>query len=400
MSNDDPVQSPVVLKYNPQIDGLRFCAVLFVVCYHWIPSIAHLEISSFFGGVINFFFVLSSFLITRLLFSAKEKGVGLGVSKFKVMLVFILRRTIRIFPAYYLFLLLLLLLPTIGNEVRENAGMYFSYLANYHIYQGHDFPMVTPHIWTLAVEEQFYLVWPLLILFIPHRHLLKTLVGIIISSVVLRAITFNPAAGVPQAILTQYCVDAFAVGALLAYKYTAPDNEKKAINKYLNILLYIGIPLGIIIILTRSYYFSFVFNRLLFALISVKVLEGAVAGYKSYLGRFLQNNVVLYLGRISYGIYLYHLLVPVVFWKLYDMAYAYIKTSHPSFYASHLKAISNVENFLVLQGVGFVIYALLVVGIASLSWKFVEKPLNKLKVAYNFKPGKAALSPANPVQNT
>lgn len=395
MADEQPLNSLQILKYNPQIDGLRFCAVLFVVSYHWIPSISHAPVSSFFGGFINFFFVLSSYLITRILFSAKEKSVKMGISKFKAMLIFFLRRTLRIFPAYYFFLLLVLLLPTIGNEVRDNAGMYFSYLANFHIFQSQDFPAVTSHIWTLAVEEQFYLVWPLLILFIPHRHLLKTFLTIIIGSVILRAMCYYPAPGVPQAVLTQYCVDAFAVGGLLAYKYTTSDKERRAITKYFNMVLYAGIPFGIIIIFTRSAYLSFVFNRLLFAMISLKIVEGTIAGYKSYFGKFLENKVVLYLGRISYGIYLYHLVVPVAFWKLYDFTYGYMRTHHASFLARHQQGINRIENIIISEAVCFFIYAVLVVAVAAISAVLIEKPINKLKVSFNFDIRKPALKPLN-----
>lgn len=380
MINEYPRNATQVLKFNPQINGLRFCAVLVVVCYHWLPTISDIKMSSFFGGIVNFFFVLSSYLITRILFSAKEKGIKIGIQKFRIIKIFLIRRTIRIFPAYYIFLLVLLLLPTIRNEINHNAGMYFYYLANYHIFQSPDWPVVTSHIWTLAVEEQFYLIWPLLIIFIPYRHLLKSFIIIIIGSVVLRAIVYDPAYGIRQAILTHYCVDAFAVGGLLAYKYMTSDKERIAINKYFNIVLYIGIPVGILIILTKSLYFSFVINRLLFALISLKIIEGAIIGYKNNFGKFLQNKVVMYLGSISYGIYLYHLLVPVLFWKLYNFSYEFVKVHYSVFFIRHEKEIMMVQNFLVLEVVRFIIYAVLVVAIATISWNFVEKPINKLKV--------------------
>lgn len=372
-----------VLKYNPQLDGLRFCAVLSVVCYHWLPVINNIKVNYFFGALVNFFFVLSSYLITRILFNAKEKSCRLGTSRFKAIGIFLLRRTIRIFPAYYFFLLLLLLLPTIGNEVRNNAGMYFSYLANYHIFQSHVYPAVTAHIWTLAVEEQFYFLWPILIIFIPHRHLLKTFVAIIISSVILRAVCYYPAQGIPQDILTQYCVDAFAVGGLLAFKYKAPKKEKLAINKYFNLVLYAGLPFGVLIIITQSYYFSFVLNKLLFSMVSFKIIEGAVIGYKHFTGRFLQNKVVIYLGKISYGIYLYHLVVPVAFWKLYDFGYGYVQFQYPSFFASHQKGISLFQNIISLQGVYFIIYSVLVVAVAIVSSKLIEMPFLKLKSVFH-----------------
>jgi len=393
-----PTPTPI-MKYSPQLDGLRFCAVLFVVSYHWLPVISHIPVASFFGGIVNFFFVLSSYLITKILFSARQKHITYGIPKIKMMGIFLLRRTIRIFPAYYFFLLLVLLLPTIGSEVRDNAGMYFSYLANYHIFNTQDFPSVTAHIWTLAVEEQFYLLWPFVILFIPHRHLLKTFVFIIVSSVVLRAICYSPSQGVPMAILTQYCVDAFAVGAILAYQSMAPDTEKKTITKYFNWVLLASIPVGIIIIVTKSYYLSFVFNRLLFSMLSLKIIEGAIDGYKNGFGKFLENKVVLYLGRISYGIYLYHLLIPVVFWKIYGFTMHYVKTSHAGFFLKHKKAISSFEKVLVSPAAGFIIYAVLVIIVASLSSKLLEKPINKLKASFNFDTTKATL-PTTPIQRT
>ncbi len=379
-----PQKPAQVLKYNPQLDGLRFFAVLFVVCYHWIPSFRHTQFAGFLGGMINFFFVLSSYLITGILFSAKDKSEVFGIPKFKVMGVFLLRRTVRIFPAYYLFLLILMLLPFIGRDIKDNAGMYFSYLANYHIYFSNDFPSAAAHIWTLAVEEQFYVLWPLVILFVPQRHLLKTFIFLIIMSVALRAVNYFPTHGVPQAILTQYCVDAFAVGGILAYKYRAPEHERKLISKWVNIALYISIPLSIAIILFKSHYYSFVLNRLLFSIISLKIVEGAVIGYKKIFGKVLEKKPILYLGRISYGIYLYHLLVPVVFWRLYHYAFLYLKTDHRGFYTRNHDAISAFQKTLVSEPVSFTIYAILTIIIASVSWKFLETPLNKLKVQYNF----------------
>ncbi len=391
--------SSSILKYNPQLDGLRFIAIFFVVCYHWLPSVHHNKTAAFVGGFINFFFVLSSYLITRILFSAKEKASSMGIAKPKVMAVFLLRRTIRIFPAYYLFLLIMLLLPTIGSEVRDNAGSYFSYLANYHMFQSQDFSSVTAHIWTLAVEEQFYFLWPIIILFLPQRHLLKTFLSIIIITVAARAIFYYPVQGIPQAILTQYCADAFAIGGIMAYKYTlATEKEKAWISRFFKIGLYVGVPVCIAIIIARSYYLSFVLNRLLFSVISFTIIEGAVKGYRNFFGKFLENKRVLYVGRISYGIYLYHLLVPVVFWKLYHEAFVYFKTNYAGFYAAHRKTIGNFEIVISSQLACFIIYAVLVLIIASISAKYIEGPLNKLKVGYNSGSKKLSLKPSSAVK--
>ena len=389
MSTENRLPSANVMKYNPQLDGLRFCAVLFVVCYHWLPSIYNLKIAGYFGGVVNFFFVLSSYLITSILFSAREKSIKLGIPRFKVILVFLMRRTIRIFPAYYFYLLLVLLLPIIGLEIKQHAAIYFGYLSNYHMFSGQVYSNIAAHLWTLAVEEQFYLLWPLLIIFIPYKHLLKTLVAIIIGTVVLRALTYHPQPVIPQAILTQYCVDSFAIGGLLTYMYRTSETERQMITRYFNWALYVLTPIGALIIILHAEYFSFVINRLLFAMLALKVIEGAVIGYKNAFGKFLQLKPVLYLGKISYGIYLYHLLVPVLFWKLYNMAFQAAKIAHPAFFERNQHSIGNFERVMVSEIVCFVIYSVLVILVATISWKYLETPLNKLKVSFNFDSKKA-----------
>lgn len=394
MENGSSKNSTSIIAYNPQLDGLRFVAIFFVLCYHWIPSLHHNKFAGFFSWLINFFFVLSSYLITRILISAKAKGAALGISKPKVMLVFLLRRTIRIFPAYYLYLLLLILLPGVGNEVKSDPGWYFSYLSNYHMFHLQEFSSVTAHIWTLAVEEQFYILWPLVMLFVPQRHLLKTFAGIILASVAVRAVFYEPSVGISMKILTHYCADAFAVGAVMAYKYTlATEKEKEAITKWFKIGLYVSIPVSLTIIITQSFYMDFIFSRLLFSVMSFAFIEGAVKMYKNFFGKFLESKGIVYIGRISYGIYLYHLIVPIVFWRFYSYVKKYFVSHYAGFYEQHRTAIGKFEIILVSQAGRFIIYSVVVLIIASLSAKYIEGPLNKLKVGYNAGKRKQVLTP-------
>ncbi len=377
--------SASILKYNPQFDGLRFIAVFFVVCYHWLPTFHHSSAAEFVGGGkwINFFFVLSSYLITRILISAKAKGEQLGIARPKVILVFLLRRTVRIFPPYYLYLLALLLIPNITAEVKENAGWYFSYLSNYRLFETQEYNRVTAHLWTLAVEEQFYIIWPFIILFIPQRHLLKTLLLIIAASVATRAVFYHPVL-ISQQILTEYCADAFAVGGIMAYKYTlATENEKLLITKWIRIALIGSIVLSIPILISKSDYYGFIFNRLFFSVISFALIEGALKGYNNWFGKFLVNKKVLYVGRLSYGIYLYHLLVPVIFWRLYRLVSRYFEANHAGFLARFKKPIDWWEIAVTSEVGSFITYSICVIIIASLSAIFIEKPLSKLKVGYS-----------------
>ncbi len=389
MEQTSPPPSSSILKYNPQLYGLRFIAIFFVLCYHWIPSLHHSKLVGSFSWLINFFFVLSSYLITRILISAKEKGAAAGATKGRVMWVFLIRRTIRIFPPYYLYLLLLLVIPRVGSEVASSPGWYFSYLANYHIFQLQEFSSVTAHIWTLAVEEQFYFIWPFIILFVPQRNLLKIFLFIIVASVAVRAAFYQPLVGISMKILTQYCADAFAVGSIMAYKYTlATEKEKLAITKWFKMGMYISIPVSLFFVFSESDYMAFIFSRLLFSVVSYAVIEGAVKLYQNFFGKFLQHKAVVYIGRISYGIYLYHLLVPIVFWRSYSYVKHFFKSHYTDFFERHSSAIGKFEIVIASQVGCFVIYSVVVIITASLSAKYIEGPINKFKIGYTASPVK------------
>lgn len=368
------------IKYNPQLDGLRFFPVFFVVCFHWLPSIAKYDVSFFFIGFANFFFVLSSYLITKILLSAKVRGLAEGISKFKIILVFVLRRTIRIFPAYYIYLLLLFLIPFTGNDVKNNAGYYFSYLTNYHIFNIQQWPAATAQLWTLAIEEQFYLIWPFIILFVPHRHLLKTFVCCLGASLLLRGISFQPSSKIPQQILTQYCLDPLAIGGILAYKYTIPEQSRLPITKVFNTLVYLSFPLLVLIIFTKNYYFSFLLSGLLYSILSQKIIDGAILGYSGFRGNFLQKKVIRYIGKISYGIYLYHLVIPFVFWKLFDYAYAHLQYHFPGFFSAHQRGIMILIKLMASETGCFILYMISTLLLATFSWYVIEKPINNLKM--------------------
>lgn len=368
------------LTYNPQFDGLRFCAVLFVASYHWIPAISEMQRSFFLGGMVNFFFVLSGYLITRILFSAKTKGIQFQTPTYKVITRFWLRRAIRIFPLYYFVLFICILLPVIGAEVRNNATSYFFYFTNFHLVKAQYWPPTTAHFWTLDVEEQFYLLWPFFIIFIPQRHLLKAFMAIIVSGILIKLFSYRAVFPVPLDILTRFNINAFAVGGILAYKGTmATEKERRFITKCFNIIFYTGIPICLAIIITKSYYFSFVYNRFLFAVFSMKIIEGAIAGYKNYFGKFLENRAVLYLGKLSYGIYLWHLLIPVLFWRFYNIIYGRLNDNFPSFFINHQQGISLFDRIISSDIACFVIYSALTITAAVISWNLIEKPFTKLK---------------------
>ncbi|WP_421944541.1 acyltransferase family protein [Pedobacter sp.] len=372
-----------VIPYNPQLDGLRFCAVLFVLCYHWLAKVFTGEASYFFLGFINFFFVLSSYLITKILIISKSKANELGISGFKTILFFLFRRSIRIFPAYYSYLIILLLIPTLGDEINRNSEMYFAYLSNYQIYYEQVWPISTAHLWTLAVEEQYYIIWPLIIIFLPEKYIFKALIGIVILGVLLRIFFYIPPIKIPQDILTQFCIDSFAIGGLLAYKYSKSEYEMHWFSKYFNYLLYPSIIIAIISAFVRSYYFSFVINSFVFSIISYKLIDIAIFGYKGYLGKFLQSKIVLYLGKISYGIYLYHLIIPIIFWQVFNKIYNRLYVLYPTYFIENKNGISLFIKIISSEVSCFIIYSVITIVVATLSWHLVEKQFNKLKFLVN-----------------
>lgn len=167
-----------------QLDGLRFILfVLVFLTHHW-P-----ERFEYFGYALPVFFVMSGFLITRVLLSAKHPSLG---EKLKV---FYLRRAIRIFPAYYI---VVLLLWALGNLVYPYH--YLTYLLNLKVYAvsltpespvllawlGGSWHSESLHLWSLSVEEQYYLVYPLLLYLTPARHRGTMLFTLLVLSVAAR----------------------------------------------------------------------------------------------------------------------------------------------------------------------------------------------------------------------
>lgn len=376
MSKHAPTKSDTVIEYRPQLDGLRFLAVFFVLFYHYSDWIRTLKIpfTVDMGTFISFFFVLSSYLITTILLTKKHRDP----SRWNVALNFLSRRTLRIFPAYYFYLVLLLLLPYAGWDVRDHAAMYFGYLSNFQTYAEQSWNNLTSHLWTLAVEEQFYIIWLWVILIIPDKHLIKVFAAIVLTGVIFRLLYFilhRQAATevVPYVILTPANVDAFAFGAILAYRHLLGKTLPPVFKKMFLIIL----PVWIALILLHGRLVLLGFDRLFASLGSMILIEGANSRYRNLFGKFLENKAVTYMGKISYGIYLYHLLVPFLFWKAYNPL---------SYYLLHSRGIDlgPLTVFLVNPVVSFCLYFGLTILFAAASWHFLEKPVSRLKRYFSY----------------
>jgi peptidoglycan/LPS O-acetylase OafA/YrhL len=289
-------------SHLPALDGLRAVAVLLVILYHfgyeWIPGPL---------GVL-IFFVLSGFLITWLLLAEEQRAGGVSLPRFY------LRRSLRIFPAFYayFFLCAALLLAT-GRPVPWGAAASaLFYVGNYHSALADPAPHFVSHAWSLAVEEQFYLLWPAL--FVAFRKDLRKLTWCLVALIggiwVYRA-ALHLSGVSPQYLY--YAFDARAdhlfVGCLLAVLLRrgalAPLWRAACAAAYLPL-----IPIGLLVVSTLLRYelgyayrnlVGFIVDPLLVAVLIAQLI--AFGGHAAW--RWLDGRVFGHLGRISYPLYLY-----------------------------------------------------------------------------------------------
>lgn len=288
-------------RHLPALDGIRMVAVMAVVVGHsYVGVPADLGVSAF--------FVLSGFLITWLLLNERDESGTVSLKSFY------LRRTLRIFPAYYAFLLFSFTIDTYLGDTHSRQAMVSAlfYMVNYfNAFHGHPTTSVA-HAWSLAVEEQFYLLWPLLFLgmaAVGRKRLIHGLVGLIAVVVCWRCFLWFKvgvgAAYVYNAFDTRF--DTLAVGCLLAVLLQAPSSVAVAGSvarrwwaPCITISLLLFSRLGV----SSDWHYSigFTVDAFLLAILLVQLLQLSAARP----WRWLDYPAVRYLGKISYPIYLYH----------------------------------------------------------------------------------------------
>jgi peptidoglycan/LPS O-acetylase OafA/YrhL len=323
-----------------QLDSLRAFAVLAVMVHHFVPVAKVIPEDFLTLGLlgVRFFFTLSGFLITSILL--RDQAVG----------TFYLRRSIRIFPAYFLCIFILLMLG--AADLRQNYLWHTFYVSNI-LFAFHGFTGAA-HFWSLSVEEQFYLVWPWLMIKIPSRHSWKLAVAAIFFTLIYKSIiAFTLGPHLVGGLLPFACFDSLGLGALLAcFRYDAN------LKPYRNLFLKTAVSLGSFIVGTQVIIYlcnrgtrifwatSYLGVSLIFTWLVAKAAEGK-------LWKLIEARPLTYTGRISYGLYLWHIFMPaLVIWLL---------GYNPGTWK--LAALATLLTFAV----------------AAASWKLVESPLNSLK---------------------
>lgn len=346
------------MKYVPQLDSLRALAVFLVINTHWLGGFWR------FGqhGVM-IFFVLSGFLITYILLDVTKHSNN----KLKSIRQFVIRRALRIFPIYYLFILFFFFAGI--PFMKENFLWFATYTSNIKYFLLGEFPEgLFSHLWSLAVEEQFYLFWPFLILFLRTKYITSGISLVVILGMVSRVFFyiygnefFN--SNFSYTLTTSY-FDTLGIGALLAYylyNNTLDLTKMKPIK--IGILALVFFSLYVTLSYTELRYARLFFMNLLFALSTASFILFLIAAPKENLiNRLFKLDILIFVGKISYGLYLYHKVIP---W-LIGYSCSKLQLTTPS--SLNLYLVSLVFLF----------------AITIASFYLVELPLNKLKTRFKY----------------
>jgi len=354
--------------YMPGLDGLRALAVLAVIAYHeqfaWAP-----------GGLlgVGVFFTLSGFLITSILISqwARLGGIKLGD--------FWLHRARRLLPALFVMLAVVTAWVTVADRARLDSlrtavGAAAAYFSNWYIIARNQSyfarfapPAPLDHLWSLAVEEQFYLLWPLLLVagLIAARKLRAATRWLIVPTALLTAasvyemvVLYHPGLD-PTRVYEGTDTRAFGllIGAMLALAWPkgaerGTDSATRPASRWMRVLLDAAGLAGLaaigLMIWRVGQYSPFAYRGGLVLLsVATAAVVAATAYPASIVGRALGWRPLRWIGVRSYGIYLWHF--PVI-----------VMTSQP-----------NVKPGLLLAGLQIAASILL----AALSWQLIEEPI-------------------------
>jgi peptidoglycan/LPS O-acetylase OafA/YrhL len=342
----------------PQLDGLRAFAVLGVMWYHWVPEY---RFGLPWASGVSLFFVLSGFLITGILFDARFNNE----SRWWSLRQFYARRILRIWPIFYLTIAIGVL--TNYNNVREVWLWHATYLTNFltSVMQYRSGPF--QHFWSLSVEEQFYICWPLIMLFIPRSRIRSFIILTIISSPIFRVFVVLKYPDIKYWHMLPFsCLDMLGMGALLAYVTRFESGPNGFADRLVKVLGWIGIPFSFLIggyrVLNhgelplipdalRSIAISMCFGWLVY---------NSAKGFKGRFGGLLETKWLTFIGKISYGLYIYHMFTPAIVDYFFGRAHIPLQVTQPVVFRT-------------------VIYGLVTLAMAVFSWFVIERPINSLK---------------------
>ena len=315
---------PPTKLHFASLEALRFFAFLKVFFFHvpvqldW-PVLQYLKRG---GGIgVEFFFVLSGFLITYLLVVDKQTNGQVGVRNFLV------RRSLRIWPLFYAGVLLAFLLPdaladrwgfhTVGGGYVPDWRFSFTFLENYKMLLMDNFPRTTPLpvFWSLCIEEHFYVVWVGALFLVTRRHIPTFLLACLPLAYACRYLepfVFPQNTSMETNDLLTH-VDVFAIGGLLGYwvavdyaRFSARVNGLRLRWRYgLIVLVVLAVVFQVEVLPYVPGSWFNVFRPSLVAGLFATLIAMFLPAHSAIR---LTNPVLAYLGRISYGLYVFHII--------------------------------------------------------------------------------------------
>ncbi len=371
----------ILSGYVPQLDALRALAILAVI-FHNIDTYSLENPVGLFVKLVNFtsnagwvgvqlFFVLSGFLITGILLDGRGAPHQLRN--------FYMRRVLRIFPVYYAFLLIaFVLLPTLSIMPKWLEGSYahqfwyWSYLINWaEPFLGPDVKL--GHIWSLAVEEQFYILWPFLVIAVKRRTLVYVCIGLILSAILTRALlVYHDPVFAAKAAYTFSIArwDSLALGALLALAVRDGIWYERLRVWTPRIALPLVCAMLVQIVWVRDFrpvtgtlgFMNQTTVALLFAALIFASIAPGVSRSRA-LQRGLLNPTLRSIGKYSYAMYIAHIPIIYIWFSTLGLP--------PLQHQAWQQAGTIAYNFLVVS--------LLCIAVAFVSWHLLEQPFLGLK---------------------
>ena len=351
-SHSLPIQAAAMPLRLPRLDGLRAVAITGVLLEHFRTSRQVFDLSPGGAGVV-LFFVLSGYLITRLLLDYRDRGVPLTAAARH----FWWRRLLRLGPPVWLLIATTCLVG--ADQMRQQWWIHGLYLTNLTIAAAGRWCTGADHFWSLCTEEQFYLLWFFVVVAMPSRWLVPAILAAIATTLLFRLVVWRMHGSVLLVVALPGDLAELAIGSLLALTGRRPalDALRRALLDR-RLLALTGLAFVVSTLALRTVPFNQIvaYPFIASAFFACLVMRATRPGPDTGFG-WLAWRPLRHVGRISYGIYVYHFFVREL--------------------VAHLPGMSARVN--AGGWVMFVLLSAAAILAAHLSWLWMERPVARWK---------------------